>query len=68
MNTRTTSSDVAPPQCLPTLRADEVESAEIVPLAQWMLFAIGTIDWEEFRGNDRAAILATDEPMATEAN
>jgi hypothetical protein len=54
---RTARGDVAAPECLVALGADEVEPAEIVSFAERGLLAVRAIDGEEFGGDYGAAIL-----------
>jgi hypothetical protein len=49
---RTASGDVASPQGLIALGADQIETAKIIFLAQRLLFAVGAIDGKEF-GRDK---------------
>ncbi len=50
--------DVRASQCATTIETEEVETPEVVSLAQWVLaLAILIIDREEFRGDDLSAVL-----------
>ncbi len=52
--------DVRASQCATTLETEEVETPEVVSLAQWVLaLAIFIIDREEFRSHDLSAVLGT---------
>ena len=55
--TRTARSNIAPPQSLAALGADEVEPAEVVAFAERLL-AVGRVDGEEFLRDDVAAVHA----------
>ena len=54
---RTAGGDVTSPQSHTTFSTDEVQTLEVVPLAQWVLFSIRALDGEKFGGYYITAIL-----------
>ena len=54
----TASGDITASQGHSTLSTQEVESSEIISLAQGILFSIWALDWEELGCNDITTILS----------
>ena len=43
----TAGSDITSPQCHTAFSTDEIQTSEVIPLAQWVLLSILTFDGEE---------------------
>lgn len=59
IKTRTASGDVTTAQRHATLCTNEVETTEVVALAEGLLFAIGYIDREELGSHNFSAVLGS---------
>ena len=53
----TAGGDITSPQCHTTFGADEVQTPEVIPFTQWVLFFIYTFNREELGGHHVPAIL-----------
>lgn len=53
----TAGGDITSPQGHTTFGTDEVQTSEVIPLAQWMLISIRALDREELRGHHVPTIL-----------
>ena len=53
----TAGSNITSPQCHATLGTDEVQTSEVIPLAQWVLISIRAFYRKEFGGHDIPTIL-----------
>ena len=54
---RTAGSNITSPQCHTTFSADEVQTSEVIPLAQWVLLRILAFDGEKLGGYHIPTIL-----------
>jgi hypothetical protein len=53
----TAGGDITSPQSHTAFGTDEVQTSEIIPLAQWVLLSVGAFDREELGGYYISAIL-----------